>query len=444
MKHVGVARWFVMMVFVAGGSEPAFGAPADRTTELTVEGAMRLALERNVDVLGSRLGLDRAEAARLLAAAYPNPEYSFNQEGLSGGFERETNNIRYHKIEQRIEGFGTRRNRKAAADAGIEEARAEFQDTVRLLVFEVKKTFSEVLLAQANRDTAAADFDRLREVVAITESRVRQGDISEADLIRTQVEALRFEDEVASANLVLVAAKTRLALLVGLGGPVDQIAIVGSLDQDSDGATPVEADVELDHLIELAKVRRPDLAAAQAGRRRAERDVKLNRALRYPNLTLGLQSERIDGVQGTDDLSTFGVGLGFTLPIWDRNRGGIASAQADLRHAEALAQQRERAIRAELESALDQFRLSAERAEAVRTRLLPRAEESRAIAEALYEEGATSLLQLLDAQRVVNEAKLRAHRIFFEHQVNRYLLERTVGTELSALSNHKGDGHVEK
>lgn len=441
MKHVEAARWFVMLVLVAGGSEPSFGAPADRATELTVEGAIQSALERNVDVLGSRLGLDRAEAARLLAAAYPNPEYWFNQEGLSGGFERESSNVRYHRIEQTIEGFGKRRHRNTAADAGIEEARAEFQDTVRLLVFEVKKAFSEVLLAQANRDTAAADFLRLREVASITESRVQQGDLPEADLIRTQVEALRFEDEVASADLALVAAKARLALMVGLEGPVDAIEIIGSLDQDS---APVEMDLTLDRLIELAKVRRPDLAAAQAGRRRAESDVKLNRALRYPNLTVGLQSEQVEGVQGTGDLSTFGIGLGFTLPIWDRNRGGIASAHADLRHAEALAQQRERAIRAEIESALEQFRVSAERAEAVRTRLLPRAEASRTIAEALYEEGATSLLQLLDAQRVVNDAKLRAHRIFFEHQVNRFLLERTVGTELSALSNDKGEGHVQQ
>ena len=437
MRRIGLASWLVtglgIIFFVTGWVEPSFGASEERAPGLTLDGAVQLALERNVDVLGSRFGLDRAEANRLLAAAYPNPEYRFNQEGLSGGFEREVNNIRYHRIEQTIEGFGKRRNRKAAADAGIEEARAEFQDTVRLLVFELKKAFYEVLLAQANRETATTDLQRLRQVVAITESRVQQGDIPEADLIRTQVEALRFEDEVASADLALVAAKTRLALLAGLEGPVDEIVIIGSLEQDPDGATPGEADLGLDHLIELAKVRRPDLAAAQASRRRADSEVKLNRALRYPNLTVGLQSEQMEGVQGTDDLSTFGVGLGFPLPIWDRNRGGIALAQADLRHAEALAQQRERAIRAELESALDQFRLSAERVEAVRTRLLPRSEESRTIAEALYEEGATSLLQLLDAQRVFNEARLRANRILFEHRVNRFLLERAVGTELAAL-----------
>ena len=441
MRRIGSALWLVtglgIIFFATGGVEPSFGASEERATGLTLDGAVRLALERNVDVLVSRFGLDRAEANRLLATAYPNPEYQFSQEGLSGGFERETNNIQYHRIEQTIEGFGTRRHRRIAADAGIEEARAEFQDTVRLLVFELKKTFYEALLAHANLKAAEANLVRFRDVVAITDLRVQHGEIPEADLIRAQVEALRFEDEVASADLELMGAKTRLALLVGLEGPVDALEIIGSLDQDSDDATPGEAELGLDRLIELAEVHRPDLAAAQARRNRADSEVKLNRALRYPNLTFGFQSEQSRGVQGNDDLSTFGLGLGVTLPIWNRNQGGIALAQADLMQAEARVRQRDQVIRAEIQSALNQFRVSAERVEAVRTRLLPRVEESRKIAEALYEEGATNLLQLLDAQRAFNEARLRSHQILFEYQVSRSLLDRAVGAELTPLGAHQ-------
>lgn len=428
MKRVGTVLWLVI-VLAASGAEPSFGARDEPVTVLTVDRAVQLALERNIDVLVSRTGLDRAEANRLLAAAYPNPDYRFNQEGLSGRFEREANNIRYHRIEQVIEGFGKRRHRTGAGEAGVEEARAEFQDTVRLLIFELRKTFYEVLLVQANAETAAANLQRFGEVVAITASRFEQGQIPEADLIRTRVEALRFEDEVAAAGVASAATKTRLALLVGLDGPVE---VKGSLEQDRDqvpaGSLPLA-----DRLIEQALAARPDLAAVQARQRRAESEVNLNRALRYPNVTLGLQSEYSAGLQGADDLSTFGFGVGVTLPIWNRNRGGIALAQADLRQTEARVSQQHRAIRAEIVTALEQFRVSAERAEAVRSRLLPQTRESLTIAEALYEEGATSLLQLLDAQRAFNEAQLRAHQILFDYHVSRSLLERAVGTDLAAL-----------
>lgn len=426
MKRVGTVLWLVIML-AASGPEPSFGALDEPATVLTLDRAVQLALERNIDVLVSRFGLDRAEANRLLAAAYPNPDYWFNQEGLSGGFEREANNVRYHRIEQVIEGFGKRRHRTAAGEAGVEEARAEFQDTVRLLIFELRKTFYEVLLAQANAETAAANLDRFREVVAITESRFEQGQIPESDLIRTRVEAFRFEDEVAAAGVASAAAKTRLALLVGLDGPVE---VKGSLEQDRD-QVPAGSFPSADRLVEQALAARPDLAAVQARQRRAESEVKLNRALRYPDVTLGFQSEYSAGLQGADDLSTFGVGVGVTLPIWNRNRGGIAMAQADLRQTEARVRQRERAIRAEIDTALEQFRVSAERAEAVRSRLLPRTRESLTIAEALYEEGATSLLQLLDAQRAFSEAQLRAHQILFDYHVSRSLLERAVGTDLA-------------
>lgn len=430
MKRVGTVLWLVM-ILAASGTEPSFGAREEpgMVMVLTVDRAVQLALERNIDVLTSRFGLDRAEANRLLAAAYPNPEYWFNQEGLAGGFEREANNARYHRIEQVIEGFGKRKHRLAASKAGIEEARAEFRDTVRLLIFELKRTFLDVLLAQANAETAAANLQRFREVVAITASRFEQGEIPEADVIRTKVEALRFEDEVASAGVAAAAAKTRLALLVGLDGPVD---VEGSLEQDLD-QVPAGSLPSADRLVELALAARPDLAAVQARQRRAESEVRLNRALRYPDLTVGIESEYSSGLQGADDLSTFGVGVGVTLPIWNRNRGGIALAQADLRQTQARVSQQERAIRAEIETALAQFRVSAERATAVRSQLLPRTRESLAIAEALYEEGATSLLQLLDAQRAFSEVQVRAHQILFDYHVSRSLLERAVGMDLAAL-----------
>ncbi len=424
MKHAR-AIWFGMIFLATSGAEPSLGAIDDVAAGLTVDRAVELALERNIDVLVSRFGLDRTEANQLLAAAYPNPEYKFNQEGLSGGFEREANNIRYHRIDQIIEGFGKRRHRVSAGRAGVEEARAEFQDTVRLLVFELKKTFYEVLLAQAHVKTTDTNLQRFREVVAITESRFEQGQIPEADLIRTQVEALRFEDDTASAGMALATAKRRLGLMVGLEGPVE---VQGSLEHNLD-RLPAGPAFPADRLIERALAARPDLAAVQALRRRADSEVKLNRALRYPDLTVGLQSEYSAGVQGAEDLSTFGFGLGITLPVWNWNRGGIALAQADLRQAEAQVQQQERVIRAEIETALEQSRVSAERAEAVRLHLLPRTQESLTIAEALYEEGATSLLQLLDAQRAFSEAQLRAHQILFEYHVNVALLERAVGTE---------------
>lgn len=275
MRRVGLASTLVAglvsIALTATWIEPSFGAPEERPPGLTLGGAVRLALERNVDVLVSRFGLDRAEANRLLATAYPDPEYQFSQEGLSGGFERETNNVQYHRIEQTIEGFGTRRHRRIAADAGIEEAQAEFQDTMRLLVFELKKTFYEALLAHANLKAAEANLARFHDVVAITDLRVQHGEIPEADLIRVQVEALQFEDEVASAGLALAAAKTRLALLAGLEGPVDAIEIMDSLEQDVDDPSPGETALVPDRLTERAMAHRPDLAAAQARRSRRSR-----------------------------------------------------------------------------------------------------------------------------------------------------------------------------
>jgi outer membrane protein TolC len=68
----------------------------------------------------------------------------------------------------------------------------------------------------------------------------------------------------------------------------------------------------------------------------------------------------------------------------------------------------------------------------VRKRLLPQAEETRQIAGALFEEGATGLLQFLDARRAFNEVRLRYHQILFDYHVGRFRLEKAMGAAVQS------------
>jgi len=58
---------------------------------------------------------------------------------------------------------------------------------------------------------------------------------------------------------------------------------------------------------------------------------------------------------------------------------------------------------------------------------LAKAEESFRIAEKSYQRGATSLLELQDAQRTLNQTRLAANQAYFDYRMSLYQLEQATG-----------------
>jgi outer membrane protein TolC len=78
-----------------------------------------------------------------------------------------------------------------------------------------------------------------------------------------------------------------------------------------------------DPLVAQAMTRRLDLQALRAGYASAEADVHKAVLNQFPTLSLILNAAR-----DTSDNRTVGPAVGFTLPLWNRNRGGIATVTA--------------------------------------------------------------------------------------------------------------------
>ena len=90
---------------------------------------------------------------------------------------------------------------------------------------------------------------------------------------------------------------------------------------------------------------------------------------------------------------------------------------------------RNRAI-AQVESAIAAYQSAREQVQTFRNELLNEADESRSIALAAYQEGATPLLAVLDAQRTRSEVRQQYFRTLFDYQVSLIDLELAVGKEL--------------
>jgi len=112
----------------------------------------------------------------------------------------------------------------------------------------------------------------------------------------------------------LAAARVELTKLLGLP-PDTTLRLRG-------GEIP-DAPLDAPRLFATAAAQRADLQALRAGYDAAEADVHKAVLDQFPALSLTLA-----GARDTSGNYTLGPAVGFTLPLWNRNRGGIAIATA--------------------------------------------------------------------------------------------------------------------
>jgi cobalt-zinc-cadmium efflux system outer membrane protein len=143
----------------------------------------------------------------------------------------------------------------------------------------------------------------------------------------------------------------------------------------------------------------PRLRAARAEAARREALSSVARRARIPDLDVGLfRDEEIDKVAS-------GFSVGIRVPLWNANKGEIARAEAGQRAAAAAAERERIDVVTELEARLTDLVVAADQTLLLEREILPQATRSLELARLLYEEGETSLLDLLDAQRTFREAQ---------------------------------------
>ena len=216
---------------------------------------------------------------------------------------------------------------------------------------------------------------------------VEVGEKGKLELTRAEAETARAQAAVRNANVQLANARAMLKAVIGVS---DEEAF------DADGVVnrPVKL-AALDDLRALVLRNHPAFAESQAAMDRSRAAVEHERAKRMPAPTFAAEYER------QPDVSYYRFGVNVPLPLWNRNKAEVAAAQADLSSNQALARQRQLAITAALERAYDQYQINDQQVDALEAGSLREAEAAVEAARNAYKFGERGILEVLDAQRVL-------------------------------------------
>jgi outer membrane protein, heavy metal efflux system len=328
-----------------------------------------------------------AEARVRQAGASPNPELDVEVENAlgSGPYSGFSSTELTVSLAQRFELGGKRGARHTLARAELELAQLSFARSRADLLRDIRNAFADLLAAQQRLGIAREVSSDAEELARATRVFVENGRDPPLRQLRAEAALAESRANEAKAAADITTAKVALSSLMGIA------------ETELEAAEPERAEAVPAITVGSALGAR----IAEAEGRVAEARVGVERAGGVPDVTAraGLR-----GFAETDDIAVVG-GVSLPLPIRDRNRGGVEAARASAQAADARALQARLDAARELRDAQTLLEAANARLGALEGSGLEQAREAVRVARIGYAAGKFSLVEVLDAQAALNNAR---------------------------------------
>lgn len=382
--------------------------------ELSISQAVEQALNNNPAVASGMLSADAAKQAIKGARALTNPEISVSP-NLVGAAGSDSAIF----ISQPLELNGTRKVREDIAALQATAAAFDAESIKQALTMQVKQTYWDIVKAQELVQLNQANLTYLETLRAAVQKQYDVGTVPGSQLIKTEVEHAKAIQELSQAQLALTQAKTSLNSLMNR-----------SMDQDltaKDRLTFSTTIIDREQLRNLAQTQRPEIASAQAQTNAASHETRAIQVKNSPDIAVQARTETFDSNTNS------GIAVVVTLPLFD-----WGSVKADKKRAEITTQSHKKHLESvknqislDVEQAILEVETSSQIVREYQRGILDKSDELAQMAQTGYEKGATSYLEVLEAQRTLRNIKTEYYTALADHAKSIAQLEWATGSGLN-------------
>lgn len=436
VKQVAVVVGMFALLPMVGSAQRVPGQNTPTQTPLQLETVERDTLGRHPGMMRATAAIDAARGRAQQAGLWPNPILGID------GEELRTDEAKYGVfVEQEIPLGGRLGSARNAMLAEVERLEADRERVRGAIVADLRTAWYGALAAQRRIEVLDTVARLSIEAVEITAQLYNVGAADRPDVLESEVEAGRARLALASARNQLAAASRRLAAAAG-DPALEAVVLAGTLDAKA-------PDLPRDATIQRILTASPRVLTARAAMRAAEARVTQARRLSAPELSLrggaAWQRNESNDRPGREGwIGSFEAGI--TLPIFNRNQGGVAAALAEQRLAAADLSRLELDLNAEAHQTFSDYLTALRATEEYRTNLLTRAEEAYRLYLARYKEMAAAYPQVLIAQRslmqLTEEYLVQAERLWTSVvRLETMLSGSATATPSSPTLSSGGGGH---
>ncbi len=446
MIYLKAIHIVIVLGIIVTNTEPLF---SQRT--LTLDQTLRIAIQRNPEIRFAEKSILQAEYTLSTARSNALPSLSLvgnYQRGWElpefvfsppAGFPGANGEIRVRTgventvtggliLQQPIYTGGAVRAGIGIANDAVKISQHSYDSVEQQTIQNVYSAFYGVLLAQSLMDVAETAVENARVNFDQVERRYEQGAASRFELLRAEVQLATIKPALTESRHRFEVAIEHLKDLLGMEKH-ERISVSGSFQPRA--KTMIEADIE--ELIDRAYMHRPEYQMQRLQQDINRKNIRVARSEFLPRVVFSSavqwQALRDDLNIGYDDFIRFSNSeISVQIPLFNGfgSRARFQEARAELQKSEIQEKNIRNLIATEIRAIYNELVETYEILQS-QERIIAQAAEGLRLANLLYEEGAATLLEVIDAQLSVTQATTSYFQSIYNFNTASIKLERAVG-----------------
>lgn len=316
---------FYCMFLLIASTQQAKAQQQVDSIAISLPDAEMLFQKNNLQLLAQQYSIDSAKANLITAKLFDNPQFGIASgfyQPSSGKFFDGSNDSREIAMQysQLIKTAGKRNKSIQIAKTGVQITEYQFYDLLRTLRYVLRNDFYNMYYLQQMQKVYHTEIESLQKTTTAFEEQVPKGNIARKELVRIksqlynlQAELLTLQgsiDDVHSEFKLLIRAKANAYII-----PRAQI---------NETPKSIIQQITYQSLLDSAYQNRFDLKIAKATVVLNQQNLSLQKALAIPDITVSAGYDRL----GSYVKNFNNIGVGFSIPIFNRNQGNIKQAIA--------------------------------------------------------------------------------------------------------------------
>ncbi|HEY0244350.1 MAG TPA: TolC family protein [Mucilaginibacter sp.] len=293
-------------------------APVSDTLRITVKQAEDQFIKNNLQLIIQRYNIDNANAQVITNRLFPNPDFNFSNgihaTGVPNAYSEQS-----YGISQLFTTAGKRNKNIQLAKISVEQAQYQFFDLLRTLKFTLRNDFYNIYFQEQSAKVYNEEINSLAKTLTVFKEQYAKGNIALKEVLRiqSQLYSLQTEYNGLEANIDTIQHEFKLLIKA----PVNTY-VQPQLTYNLDGKE-ILSSVPYQRLIDSAYANRYDLKLTKSAIDYNTLNLKLQQATAIPDVSVNVNYDKL-GAYGQNFL---GAGIGFSLPFFNRNQGGIKQAR---------------------------------------------------------------------------------------------------------------------
>lgn len=320
-------------------------------TTMSLEDCENLFQKNNLLLLAEQYNIESARAAVIQARVWEQPyleaDFNFYNPENHNYFDVGNQGQKQFGIQQLIYLGGKKRNEINLAKNDVQLAELQYEQLLRNLVLETRRNFYELFFDLIKINSIENQLSNLESLIGSYQLQTDKGNVALKDLVRLQSLAISIKSDLISLNKNILEKQENLKILTNTS-----VMIVPNADpNDIRQKLSKSLDYFETQLQEIALSKNPEYLSSIKLIENNELRLKWQKSLSVPDVTLGANYDQRSGAFENQK----NISIGIPLPLWNKNKGAIKMAKAELSQSKTLKELKELELKAKVTTAVQNF-----------------------------------------------------------------------------------------